>query len=555
MELLDETEFRELESQYGKHTVSEEDQDEDNFFYATMGGIAVRDALRTLDVIGTMKELEEIIKTSRSKQRKADALKRLKVVKAFYPSPLKVRLNKPEWMVITVLPVIPPELRPLVPLEGGRFAASDLNDLYRRVIIRNNRLKQLMEIKAPDVDSPDEKRMLQEAVDTLFDNSRRGTAVSSGTRRPLKSLSDMLRGKQGRFRQNLLGKRVDYSGRSVIVVGPDLKLHECGLPKDMATLLFMPQIIHELIARGLANTPRSAKLMVQEKASEVYDVLEYVVRDHPVLLNRAPTLHRLGIQAFQPVLVDGKAIQIHPLVCAAFNADFDGDQMAVHVPLSVEAQMEARMLMLSSHNILHPAHGYPLAIPSQDMVLGVYYLTKEKKGDIGEGRQFSSLDEVLMAYENKSVGLHAIVDVRYHGKWYKQTTIGRAIFNSIVPDELEYIDELLNKKKVEEIIYNCYLTVSNHRTVQFLDDLKHLGFKFATQSGVSIAIDDVLIPDEKQSILAKADKEVSSIQNKFSRQILTEGERYNKIIDVWTHATNDTSVRMMSHLSEDKQGF
>ena len=332
MELLDETEFRELESQYGKHTVSEEDQDDDNYFYATMGGIAVRDALRTLDIIKTMKELEEVIKTSRSKQRKADALKRLKVVKAFYPSPLKVRLNKPVWMVVTVLPVIPPELRPLVPLEGGRFAASDLNDLYRRVIIRNNRLKQLMEIKAPDVILRNEKRMLQEAVDTLFDNSRRGTAVSSGTRRPLKSLSDMLRGKQGRFRQNLLGKRVDYSGRSVIVVGPELKLHECGLPKDMATLLFMPQIIHELIARGLANTPRSAKLMVQEKASEVYDVLEYVVRDHPVLLNRAPTLHRLGIQAFQPVLVDGKAIQIHPLVCAAFNADFDGDQMAVHVP-------------------------------------------------------------------------------------------------------------------------------------------------------------------------------------------------------------------------------
>ncbi|MCS5660710.1 MAG: DNA-directed RNA polymerase subunit beta', partial [Dehalococcoidia bacterium] len=555
MELLDETEFRELESQYGKHTVSEKDQDDDNYFNATMGGIAVRDALKTLDIIKTMKELEEVIKTSRSKQRKADALKRLKVVKAFYPSPLKVRLNKPEWMVITVLPVIPPELRPLVPLEGGRFAASDLNDLYRRVIIRNNRLKQLMEIKAPDVILRNEKRMLQEAVDTLFDNSRRGTAVSSGTRRPLKSLSDMLRGKQGRFRQNLLGKRVDYSGRSVIVVGPELKLHECGLPKDMATLLFMPQIIHELIARGLANTPRSAKLMVQEKASEVYDILEYVVRDHPVLLNRAPTLHRLGIQAFQPVLVDGKAIQIHPLVCAAFNADFDGDQMAVHVPLSVEAQMEARMLMLSSHNILHPAHGYPLAIPSQDMVLGVYYLTKEKKGDIGEGRQFSSLDEVLMAYENKSVGLHAIVDVRYQGNWYKQTTIGRAIFNSIVPDELEYIDELLNKKKVETIIYNCYLTVSNFRTVQFLDDLKDLGFKFATQSGVSIAIDDVLIPDEKQSIIAKAEKEVSSIQSKFSRQILTEGERYNKIIDVWTHATNDTSISMMNHLREDKQGF
>lgn len=555
MELLDEAEYRELEKQYGKNAVSQEDQDEENYFYATMGGVAVRDAMKTLDIPAAMKELEETIKTSRSKQRRADALKRLKVVKAFYPSPLKARLNKPEWMIITVLPVIPPELRPLVPLEGGRFAASDLNDLYRRVIIRNNRLKQLMDIKAPDVILRNEKRMLQEAVDTLFDNSRRGTAVSSGTRRPLKSLSDMLRGKQGRFRQNLLGKRVDYSGRSVIVVGPELKLHECGLPKDMATELFMPHIIHELIARGLANTPRSAKLMVQEKAPDVYEVLEYVVRDHPVLLNRAPTLHRLGIQAFQPVLVDGKAIQIHPLVCAAFNADFDGDQMAVHVPLSVESQTEARMLMLASHNILHPAHGYPLAIPSQDMVLGAYYLTKEKEGDFGEGRQFSSLNEVLMAYENKTVGLHAIVDVRHNGKWHKKTTVGRAIFNSIVPDEVDYIDELLNKKKIERIIYDCYLTVSSHRTVKFLDDLKNLGFKFATQSGVSIAIDDVLIPEEKESIISKADKEVSSIQSKFSRQILTEGERYNKVIDVWTHATNETSDSLMQHLGEDKQGF
>ena len=439
MELIDESEYRDLESKYGKHTVSEEDQDDDNYFYADMGGMAVRNALKTMDITSTMKELELLIKETGSKQKKADALKRLKVVKAFYPTKLKAKLNKPEWMVVTVLPVIPPELRPLVPLEGGRFAASDLNDLYRRVIIRNNRLKQLMEIKAPDVILRNEKRMLQEAVDTLFDNSRRGTAVSSGTRRPLKSLSDMLRGKQGRFRQNLLGKRVDYSGRSVIVVGPTLKLHECGLPKDMAAELFMPQIIHELIARGLANTPRSAKLMVQERAPEVYEILEYVITDHPVLLNRAPTLHRLGIQAFQPVLVDGKAIQIHPLVCSAFNADFDGDQMAVHVPLSVEAQMEARMLMLASHNILHPAHGYPLTIPSQDMVLGAYYISKAKKGDLGEGMRFSSIDEVLIAYENERVGLHAIVDIKYMGKWQNKTTVGRAIFNSIVPDEMGYL--------------------------------------------------------------------------------------------------------------------
>ena len=555
MELIDESEYRDLESKYGKHTVSEEDQDDDNYFYADMGGMAVRNALKTMDITSTMKELELLIKETGSKQKKADALKRLKVVKAFYPTKLKAKLNKPEWMVVTVLPVIPPELRPLVPLEGGRFAASDLNDLYRRVIIRNNRLKQLMEIKAPDVILRNEKRMLQEAVDTLFDNSRRGTAVSSGTRRPLKSLSDMLRGKQGRFRQNLLGKRVDYSGRSVIVVGPTLKLHECGLPKDMAAELFMPQIIHELIARGLANTPRSAKLMVQERAPEVYEILEYVITDHPVLLNRAPTLHRLGIQAFQPVLVDGKAIQIHPLVCSAFNADFDGDQMAVHVPLSVEAQMEARMLMLASHNILHPAHGYPLTIPSQDMVLGAYYISKAKKGDLGEGMRFSSIDEVLIAYENERVGLHAIVDIKYMGEWQNKTTVGRAIFNSIVPDEMGYLDEVLNKKKIENIIYNIYLTVGNKKTVKFLDDLKDLGFQYATKSGISIAISDVLIPDEKESIISKAENEISSIQGKFARQILTEGERYNKVIDVWTHATNDTSQAMMNRIMNDKQGF
>ena len=554
-ELISEDEYLDLEEEFGYDTVSIEDQDEDNYFYADMGGMAVRNALKTMDITSTMKELELLIKETGSKQKKADALKRLKVVKAFYPSKLKAKLNKPEWMVVTVLPVIPPELRPLVPLEGGRFAASDLNDLYRRVIIRNNRLKQLMEIKAPDVILRNEKRMLQEAVDTLFDNSRRGTAVSSGTRRPLKSLSDMLRGKQGRFRQNLLGKRVDYSGRSVIVVGPTLKLHECGLPKDMAAELFMPQIIHELIARGLANTPRSAKLMVQERAPEVYEILEYVITDHPVLLNRAPTLHRLGIQAFQPVLVDGKAIQIHPLVCSAFNADFDGDQMAVHVPLSVEAQMEARMLMLASHNILHPAHGYPLTIPSQDMVLGAYYISKEKKGDLGEGMRFSSIDEVLIAYENARVGLHAIVDIKYMGEWQNKTTVGRAIFNSIVPDEMGYLDEVLNKKKIEKIIYDIYLTVGNQKTVKFLDDLKDLGFQYATKSGISIAISDVLIPDEKESIISKAENEINSIQGKYARQILTEGERYNKVIDVWTHATNDTSQAMMNRIMNDKQGF
>jgi len=555
MELLEEAEYQELEAQFGKHSVSEEDQDEDNYFYAGMGGAAVRDALKILDITETIKELDHIVKTSRSKQKRSDALKRLKVVKAFHPHPDKRRLNRPEWTVVTVLPVIPPELRPLVPLEGGRFAASDLNDLYRRVIIRNNRLKQLIDIKAPDVILRNEKRMLQEAVDTLFDNTRRGTAVSSGTRRPLKSLSDMLRGKQGRFRQNLLGKRVDYSGRSVIVVGPELELSECGLPKDMALELFKPHLIHELIARGYTGTPKSAKLMVDEKRPEVYDILEYVVRDHPVLLNRAPTLHRLGIQAFQPVLIDGKAIQIHPLVCAAFNADFDGDQMAVHVPLSMEAQIESRVLMLSSHNILHPAHGYPLAIPSQDMVLGCYYLTKQKKGDLGEGRSFSSIDEVILAYEGGSVGLHAIIDLRARGKWRQKTTVGRAIFNSIVPEKLDYIDELISKKNLEKIVYGCYMEVGNHRTVKFLDDLKNMGFSYSTKSGVSISVRDVLIPAEKGEIIAGAEREVSEIHRKSELQILTEGERYNKVIDVWTHATNRVSESMMDYLETDMDGF
>ena len=555
MELLEEAEYQELEAQFGKHSVSEEDQDEDNYFYAGMGGAAVRDALKILDITETIKELDHIIKTSRSKQKRSDALKRLKVVKAFYPHPDKRRLNRPEWTVVTVLPVIPPELRPLVPLEGGRFAASDLNDLYRRVIIRNNRLKQLIDIKAPDVILRNEKRMLQEAVDTLFDNTRRGTAVSSGTRRPLKSLSDMLRGKQGRFRQNLLGKRVDYSGRSVIVVGPELELSECGLPKDMVLELFKPHLIHELIARGYTGTPKSAKLMVDEKRPEVYNILEYVVRDHPVLLNRAPTLHRLGIQAFQPVLIDGKAIQIHPLVCAAFNADFDGDQMAVHVPLSMEAQIECRVLMLSSHNILHPAHGYPLAIPSQDMVLGCYYLTKQKKGDLGEGRSFSSIDEVILAYEGGSVGLHAIIDLRTRGKWRQKTTVGRAIFNSIVPEKLDYIDELISKKNLEKIVYGCYMKVGNHRTVKFLDDLKNMGFSYSTKSGVSISVRDVLIPAEKGEIIAGAEREVSEIHRKSELQILTEGERYNKVIDVWTHATNRVSESMMDYLETDMDGF
>ncbi|MEE8478731.1 MAG: DNA-directed RNA polymerase subunit beta', partial [Candidatus Neomarinimicrobiota bacterium] len=545
----------ELEKDYGLFAVTEEERDENEYFVALMGGEAIKDALAKINTAKLKDGLENIIASTKSKQKKLDALKRLRVVKEFMIDSINKKVNKPEWMVVSILPVIPPELRPLVPLEGGRFAASDLNDLYRRIIIRNNRLKNLMEIKAPDVILRNEKRMLQESVDALFDNSRRKTAIRSGTRRPLKSLSDMLRGKSGRFRQNLLGKRVDYSGRSVIVVGPELSLHECGLPKDMGLELFKPHMINALIDRGYAQTPRGAKLMVEDHEPIVYKVLEYVVKDHPVLLNRAPTLHRLGIQAFQPVLVDGKAIRIHPLVCAAFNADFDGDQMAVHVPISIQAQMEARILMLSSHNILHPANGKPIAIPSQDMVLGCHYLTRPKTGDKGEGKIFGSIDEVLMAYENKVVGLHAIIDVRHKGQWNKKTTVGRAIFNSILPEELEYFDELISKKTLSIVVNQSYLVVGNSKTVEFLDKLKDLGFSIATKSGSSISIDDILIPDDKNTIIKNAEKEIEAVQQNFTNHILTDGERYNKVIDIWTHATNHVANAMMKGLKNDRQGF
>jgi DNA-directed RNA polymerase subunit beta' len=554
-QMIDEDEYLEIEQQHGYMAVSEEDRDNENYFYATMGGEAMKEMLSRMSIPDLKKELVDIVKTSKSKQKRADALKRMKVVQSFVPDPTKKRLNKPEWMIVSILPVIPPELRPLVPLEGGRFAASDLNDLYRRIIIRNNRLKQLMEINAPDVILRNEKRMLQEAVDALFDNNRRKTAIRSGSRRPLKSLSDMLRGKTGRFRQNLLGKRVDYSGRSVIVVGPSLKLHECGLPKNMALELFKPHMIHELMERGYTQTPRSAKLMVENREPVVYKVLEYVVEDHPVLLNRAPTLHRLGIQAFQPVLVDGKAIRLHPLVCSAFNADFDGDQMAVHVPLSLEAQMESRMLMLASHNILHPANGQPIAVPSQDMVLGCYYLTCPKEGDKGEGKLFSSIEEGVLAYENKAVGLHAIVNVRYNGKWIKNTTVGRIIFNSVLPENLDFVNEVINKKKLTQVVNNAYLLTGNYQTVLLLDKLKDLGFKIATISGVSIAISDILIPDRKDEILNEAQVKVDEIKSKFDRHILTDGERYNKVIDIWTHATNRVAGSMMDSLKKDRNGF
>jgi DNA-directed RNA polymerase subunit beta' len=515
----------------------------------------MKEMLSRINLIELKNILVDTVKNSKSKQKRADALKRLKVVKAFIHDPTKKRLNKPEWMIVSILPIIPPELRPLVPLEGGRFAASDLNDLYRRIIIRNNRLKQLMEIKAPDVILRNEKRMLQESVDALFDNSRRKTAIRSGSRRPLKSLSDMLRGKTGRFRQNLLGKRVDYSGRSVIVVGPQLNLHECGLPKNMALELFKPHMIRELMARGYTQTPRSAKLMVENQEPVVYKVLEYVVMDHPILLNRAPTLHRLGIQAFQPVLIDGKAIQLHPLVCSAFNADFDGDQMAVHVPLSLEAQIEARVLMLASHNILHPANGEPIAVPSQDMVLGCYYLTRPKEGVQGEGKIFGSIEEVLLAYENKAVDLHANVHLKHNNTWHKNTTVGRVIFNSILPDEIGFINEIINKKRLTKAVNEVYMIAGNAKTVIFLDKLKDLGFAMATKSGVSIAISDILIPDKKDEILLEASNEVDSVKKKFDRHVLTDGERYNKVIDIWTHATNKVASSMMDGLKDDRSGF
>lgn len=555
-EMIDEPEYLELEKLYGFDAVSEEERDNEDFFYATMGGEALKEMLARMNLVELRRELEDVLKNSKSKQKRQDALKRLKVVKSFLVDLSTVKkINKPEWMVVSILPVIPPELRPLVPLDGGRFAASDLNDLYRRIIIRNNRLKQLMEIKAPDVILRNEKRMLQESVDALFDNSRRKTAIRSGTRRPLKSISDMIRGKTGRFRQNLLGKRVDYSGRSVIVVGPELSLHECGLPKDMGLELFKPHMISELIARGYAQTPRSAKLLIEDKDPIVYKVLEYVVQDHPVLLNRAPTLHRLGVQAFQPVLVDGKALRIHPLVCAAFNADFDGDQMAVHVPLSLAAQMEARMLMLSSHNILHPANGKPLALPSQDMVLGAYYLTRKRLGAKGEGKSFSSFEEVMLANENKSVDINTIINVRHRGVWYKDTTVGRVIVNNILPEEMDYIDDLIDKKRLSKLVNETYLIAGNKKTVIFLDKLKNLGFDAATKAGLSIAISDILIPDKKHKIIDAAQKEVDDIQDKFKRHVLTDGERYNKVIDIWTHATSNVAATMMNGMESSDQGF
>ncbi|MEW6509978.1 MAG: DNA-directed RNA polymerase subunit beta' [Bacteroidota bacterium] len=522
-------------------------------FVAQIGGEAIKSLLKQVDVGALAAELRAQILEETSVQKKQEALKRLRVVEAFREGE-DGPVNRPEWMVLDIIPVIPPELRPLVPLEGGRFATSDLNDLYRRVIIRNNRLKRLIDIKAPDVILRNEKRMLQEAVDSLFDNSRRVNAVRSDNNRALKSLSDMLKGKQGRFRQNLLGKRVDYSGRSVIVVGPELRLHECGLPKDMAVELFKPFIIRKLIERGIVKTVKSAKKMVDKKGPEVWEILENIIDGHPVLLNRAPTLHRLGIQAFQPVLVEGKAIRIHPMVCTAFNADFDGDQMAVHVPLSFDAQLEARILMLSSHNILSPASGAPIVTPTQDQVLGCYYLTKSRSGDVGEGLRFSSPGEVIVAHNHGKVGLHARITVKIDGKSV-ETTTGRVIFNQIVPQEIGYFNELLNKKRLVQIISSAFRRVGNLKTAEFLDKLKDIGFRYATAGGLSVSIDDVIIPREKEEIIARAQKSVDEVESQYIRGFITKGERYNKVIDIWTRVTNRVAEKLFDSLQHSREGF
>jgi len=532
-------------------------------FIAKMGADALEMLLSRVKLDELSYELRHQAATDTSQQRKAEALKRLKVVEAFREANTRVE-NRPQWMTIKMVPVIPPELRPLVPLDGGRFATSDLNDLYRRVIIRNNRLKRLIDIKAPEVILRNEKRMLQEAVDSLFDNSRKVNAVRSDGNRALKSLSDMLKGKQGRFRQNLLGKRVDYSGRSVIVVGPELKLHECGLPKDMAAELFKPFIIRKLIERGIVKTVKSAKKIVDRKDPVVWDILENVLKGHPVLLNRAPTLHRLGIQAFQPKLIEGKAIQLHPLVCTAFNADFDGDQMAVHIPLGQEAILEASVLMLSSHNILNPANGAPITVPSQDMVLGLYYLTKGRKGEKGEGKTFYSAEEVVIAYNEGKLSKHAIIKVKANVKDKKtgtvtrkmiETVTGRVIFNQVIPEEVGFVDELLTKKKLQTIIADVFKYAGQAKTAKFLDDIKELGFQMAYRGGLSMGLGDVKVPAEKKKLVEEAQKEVDSVWNNYMMGLITDNERYNQVIDIWTRTNTMLTNTLMKQLEEDQQGF
>ena len=558
-ELLTEEEYLNLLETLPRENQMLEDTDP-NKFIAKMGGDAIYDLLNRLDLDVLSYDLRNKANTDTSQQRKTEALKRLQIVESFRASKNR---NKPEWMVIKVVPVIPPELRPLVPLDGGRFATSDLNDLYRRVIIRNNRLKRLIEIKAPEVILRNEKRMLQESVDSLFDNSRKSSAVKTDANRPLKSLSDSLKGKQGRFRQNLLGKRVDYSARSVIVVGPELKMHECGLPKDMAAELYKPFVIRKLIERGIVKTVKSAKKVIDRKDPVIWDILEYVMKGHPVLLNRAPTLHRLGIQAFQPKMIEGKAIQLHPLSCTAFNADFDGDQMAVHLPLGNEAILEAQMLMLASHNILNPANGAPITVPSQDMVLGLYYITKPRPGARGEGLIFYSPEEAEIAYNEGRVDLHAIIKVRTKDldennqltTQLIETTIGRILFNKNVPAEMGYINELLSKKSLRDIIGRVIETCGVARTAQFLDDIKDMGYYMAFRGGLSFNLSDVIIPVEKEKLVKEGNDEVEEIMNNYNMGFITPRERYNQIIDTWTHVNTKLSNVLIKQLADDRQGF
>ena len=537
--------------------------DDPEKFVAMIGGEAVEELLKRLDLDSQAVELRFQARTETSQARKAEALKRLGIVESFRSANAKME-NNPEWMVMKVVPVIPPELRPLVPLEGGRFATSDLNDLYRRVIIRNNRLKRLIDIKAPEVILRNEKRMLQEAVDSLFDNSRKANAVRSDSNRALKSLSDMLKGKQGRFRQNLLGKRVDYSGRSVIVVGPELKLHECGLPKQMAVELFKPFIIRKLIERGIVKTVKSAKKVVDRRTADVFDILEKVIDGHPVMLNRAPTLHRLGIQAFQPVLIEGKAIRLHPLVTTAFNADFDGDQMAVHVPLSHDAVLEASILMLASHNIMSPAHGGPVAVPSQDMVLGMYYMTKQRAGEKGEGMLFASTREVRQAFDQGKVALHSAIKLRLNEDEFDgegkagdviDTTAGRALFNDIVPAGVGYINQVLTKKNLRGIIAGVFKATDFPQTATFLDRVKDLGFGQAMLGGLSFSLSDIVVPDAKQKLLKEAEDRVDDIRGNYEMGFITEAERYNQVIDVWTSTNNEIATVLYDALKEDQDGF
>ena len=559
LDLLAEKEYLDILNALPKGNQQLDDSDP-NKFIAQMGAEAIYTLLQRVDLDELSYSLRHKAGTETSQQRKAEALKRLHVVEAFRESR---EINKPEWMILKVIPVIPPELRPLVPLDGGRFATSDLNDLYRRVIIRNNRLKRLIEIKAPEVILRNEKRMLQEAVDSLFDNSRKSNAVKTESNRPLKSLSDSLKGKQGRFRQNLLGKRVDYSARSVIVVGPELKMHEMGIPKDMAAELYKPFVIRKLIERGIVKTVKSAKKIIDRKDPVIWDILENVIKGHPVLMNRAPTLHRLGIQAFQPKLIEGKALQLHPLACTAFNADFDGDQMAVHLPLGNAAILEAQILMLGSHNILNPANGAPITVPSQDMVLGLYYITKERPGSLGEGLNFYGPEEAIIAYNEKRADLHAKVKVMVDTvdendvpvRKIVDTTVGRVLFNQVVPKEVGYLNEVLTKRSLRDIIGLAMKKSGAARTSQFLDDIKALGYRMAFQGGLSFNLDAVIIPEEKESLVNEGYERVEEVMESYNMGLITNNERYNQIIDIWTNINMKLTKTVLDHLTNDQQGF